>query len=284
MKRDHRILAELMGQGANLSVPRVIVRACQGDHSASMVLSQLVFWSSKTTRQDGFFYKTNEELANELEITAPKVRYHIKKLKTLLPGVLETKVKRANGAPTTHFKIDFEALIPVIESVMTKCSIRNEHLVNSNCSNDQIHGNEQMINSITDPNHTRTADPISLVQSKPSLPAEQVAASLVLKDKTLHVVTTDERDALQSAYPNVNVNAELQRMTAWIEANPAKRKTKAGIKRFIKAWLSRADKPQSRSTGGLSAQERIEAQNKSAVSEWLASKQGNTYDHEPNDQ
>lgn len=123
-----------------------------------------------------------------------------------------------------------------------------------------------------------------LVQNKPSLPAEEVAASLELKDKTHHIVTTVERDGYQNTYPNVDVNQELLRMVAWIDANPAKRKTKTGIKRFINTWLSRASKPQARPAGSLSAQERIEAQNKSAVSEWLAGKQGNTYDHEPNDQ
>ncbi|CZF79674.1 hypothetical protein [Grimontia marina] len=122
-----------------------------------------------------------------------------------------------------------------------------------------------------------------LVQSKPSLPAEQIAASLKLKDRTYHTVTTNERDAYQTSFPDVDINRELLRMVAWIDANPAKRKTRSGIKRFINAWLSRAAKPPVRASDFASPQARIEANNEAAVAEWLASKQHNTFDHEPND-
>lgn len=42
------------------------------------------------------------------------------------------------------------------------------------------------------------------------------------------------------AYPNVNVEVELRAMSVWCDANPGKRKTSRGIKRFITSWLSRA--------------------------------------------
>lgn len=44
----------------------------------------------------------------------------------------------------------------------------------------------------------------------------------------------------QKTYPAVDVHAELSKMESWLDANPKKRKTKAGIKRFINSWLSRA--------------------------------------------
>ena len=44
----------------------------------------------------------------------------------------------------------------------------------------------------------------------------------------------------QKTYPAVDVHAELAKMESWLDANPKKRKTKAGIKRFINSWLSRA--------------------------------------------
>lgn len=43
----------------------------------------------------------------------------------------------------------------------------------------------------------------------------------------------------QSLYPAVNVMQELRGMRGWLEANPAKRKTKSGINRFINGWLAR---------------------------------------------
>ncbi len=51
-------------------------------------------------------------------------------------------------------------------------------------------------------------------------------------------------DEWNELYPNVDVLQELRKMKCWSNANPAKRKTKKGIQRFINAWLSREqDKP-----------------------------------------
>lgn len=46
--------------------------------------------------------------------------------------------------------------------------------------------------------------------------------------------------AWQRAYPAVNVHQELAAMESWLDANPSRRKTKGGIKRFINSWLARA--------------------------------------------
>ena len=40
-------------------------------------------------------------------------------------------------------------------------------------------------------------------------------------------------------YPNVDVLQQLRNMAGWCDANPTKRKTRGGIKRFIAAWLAR---------------------------------------------
>ena len=46
--------------------------------------------------------------------------------------------------------------------------------------------------------------------------------------------------AWQKAYPAIDVNQELAAMESWLDANPSRRKTKRGIKRFINSWLMRA--------------------------------------------
>lgn len=46
--------------------------------------------------------------------------------------------------------------------------------------------------------------------------------------------------AWQRVYPAIDVHQELNAMESWLDANPTRRKTKRGIKRFINAWLSRA--------------------------------------------
>ncbi len=44
----------------------------------------------------------------------------------------------------------------------------------------------------------------------------------------------------QMIYPAVDVEAELRAMVGWCDANPTKKKTNTGIKKFINAWLKRA--------------------------------------------
>ena len=46
-------------------------------------------------------------------------------------------------------------------------------------------------------------------------------------------------DEWEQSFPAVDVLQQLRAMRAWLDANPTKRKTKRGIKRFIVSWLSR---------------------------------------------
>jgi hypothetical protein len=52
----------------------------------------------------------------------------------------------------------------------------------------------------------------------------------------------DDADIIQwqKTFPACDIFQELRKMESWLDANPKKRKTKAGIKRFINSWLSRA--------------------------------------------
>jgi uncharacterized protein YdaU (DUF1376 family) len=58
------------------------------------------------------------------------------------------------------------------------------------------------------------------------------------KDESHHVKENDI-DEYKSLYPAVDVMQELRNMRGWLISNPAKRKTKNGISRFINSWLSR---------------------------------------------
>ena len=54
--------------------------------------------------------------------------------------------------------------------------------------------------------------------------------------------TPDDADVIQwqKAYPAIDVYQELNAMESWLDANPTKRKTPRGIKRFVNSWLARA--------------------------------------------
>lgn len=75
-------------------------------------------------------------------------------------------------------------------------------------------------------------------------PIEPSVITITLNDKSEYPVYQSMIDEWNELYPNVDVLQELRKMKGWSNANPAKRKTKKGIQRFINAWLSREqDKP-----------------------------------------
>lgn len=54
------------------------------------------------------------------------------------------------------------------------------------------------------------------------------------------VLTEECRADLSSAYPTTDVLAESRKALAWIQANPERRKTGKGMRRFLTNWLNRA--------------------------------------------
>ena len=74
---------------------------------------------------------------------------------------------------------------------------------------------------------------------KPANPSSPVVISIILNDKTEYPITEADIAGWKDLYPAVDVMQELRKMKGWADANPTKRKTKGGIKRFINAWLSK---------------------------------------------
>jgi hypothetical protein len=54
--------------------------------------------------------------------------------------------------------------------------------------------------------------------------------------------TPEDADVIawEKAYPAINVYQEINAMESWLDANPTRRKTPKGIKRFVNSWLARA--------------------------------------------
>ena len=69
---------------------------------------------------------------------------------------------------------------------------------------------------------------------------EEAVISLLLNDKSLYPITSQQVNHWKELYPSVDIMQELRKMVGWIEANPKKRKTKNGISKFINSWLSKA--------------------------------------------
>lgn len=82
------------------------------------------------------------------------------------------------------------------------------------------------------------------IQSNPNISAlsaesEETEIELILNTGELYPVSKTKADRWRELYPSVDVSQELRNMAAWLENNPAKRKTKTGILRFCNGWLAR---------------------------------------------
>ena len=81
---------------------------------------------------------------------------------------------------------------------------------------------------------------------RPSAPAaaptdeEPSVIEMVLNDGTAFPLYPSDVKRWEELYPAVDMMTQLRKMAGWCEANPKKRKTKSGIKRFINSWLAGA--------------------------------------------
>lgn len=144
------LVSEFSGQKNSITIPRIYIKLCGGDFTTAAVLSQLVFWSAKGKRADGYFWKSYEEIANELcedEITVEQVRYAVKKLKNLLCDCFFVEVKRANGITTNHYRFEQSIFLERLQNLK------------SGKFPDTVNG--KIPDPLTDPNQILTTDPTS---------------------------------------------------------------------------------------------------------------------------
>ncbi|KNH58012.1 hypothetical protein [Vibrio cholerae] len=259
MARLFNIVRELSGQSSAISIPRPYIKFCEGNHTHAAVLSQLVFWSSTKPNGD-WFYKSNDELADELCLTVDQVRYAIRQLKQRLGEVIQTRIKKANGVPTSHYLIDGDRLVELLFPDASGASqMETGKLPNGNGKitewkreNSQIHGNGKITESIN------RSEPYTNKQITDLVPSELETENchepalfeIPLKGKTqTRKITKSEIDNWSTLYPNVDVAQQIRNMIGWSIGNPAKQKTAKGVDRFIHAWLS---KEQDRGHSGIS--------------------------------
>ena len=80
------------------------------------------------------------------------------------------------------------------------------------------------------------------VRSEPTPPTSSRAVLVfpVVGERKAWELTQEFLDTLAERYPTIDVLSEARKALAWIEANPARRKTAKGMPRFIVNWLNRA--------------------------------------------
>lgn len=93
-------------------------------------------------------------------------------------------------------------------------------------------------------------DSKDMSEAKPS-DSSPTVIELELNDKSLYPITETQVAEFVDLYPAVDVMQELRAMKGWLLHNPKKRKTKAGVMRFVNGWLAREqDRGGSKINGG----------------------------------
>lgn len=113
------LIQTFSGQDRTITIPVIYIEML-GDLNTAALLNQIIFWSDKTSRKDGFFYKTYKDWEEELTLSEYQVRNSVKKLKE--KNLVETKLKRANGSPTLHYRLDYKVLQ---DSILKELKNRN---------------------------------------------------------------------------------------------------------------------------------------------------------------
>ena len=111
--------------------------------------------------------------------------------------------------------------------------VEKRRVNNSSVENLAPNNNSIKSNSINNNNSLNTSMQI---------PDNRTGISMILKDGSFYEVVPDKAAMWQRAYPGLDVESELYQMVAWCDSNPAKRKTRAGIEKFINGWLNRSQK------------------------------------------
>ena len=145
----NKLIGTFSGQGNIITFPKIYFKITK-DVNAAIVLNQIVYWSDRTKRTDGFFYKTYKEWNEEILLTQYQVKNAVDKLIKL--KFVETKLHRANGAPTVHYRANIRLLtnsiIKELDNQETSQSIIKE--LNNPLSRNLINHYEETKQTLTD--------------------------------------------------------------------------------------------------------------------------------------
>lgn len=193
-----------------------------GSIEAAIIIQQLSYWQERSSRKDGFVYKSQQDWEEETTITRRPLERVTKELKKL--GFLEIQKLKANGAPTNHYRLNIEMIQEAIDhndkSICTKRTNPNEQ----NVQNQELY---KTYKSITET--TRDYLQVEKVFSEECSHLQSIGAEL----------THLQADALVQMYPESAVVKTLRAVEDFYKANP-KLRLKVSLDTTIKQWLERS--------------------------------------------
>jgi hypothetical protein len=128
-KRRRRRLATLLGRDGHMVAFETRAGKALGNNAARFS-RQLLFWEGKGKSEDGFIYKTADELEDETNLTRGQQQRVRQKLKDL--GILEEERRgwRGGAGNTLWFRLNLERLLEVVGPYAKEpCEDREENVI-----------------------------------------------------------------------------------------------------------------------------------------------------------
>ena len=159
-----------------VSIPTAFVELT-GDVSSACLLSQLLYWTGRTTNAEGWVYKSHAEWKHELGMGRCVVDRARKRLSEL--GVLQQTCRMVNGRRTMHFRIDLAALRTAI---LSRTGRQESRVPESRIAADRCAENQQAgLSASSTPTTEITAE--TTAQTTPETTAESSCESARAEEK-----------------------------------------------------------------------------------------------------
>jgi hypothetical protein len=109
-------LLKVSGDGTKIIMSPELARFV-GSANTAIMLSQILYWHVRTKNQSRRFFKSDKEWQKELS----QSRHAVRASRSLLEEMqlIRTVLKKAKGAPTTHYQCDWEQLQKMWGSFMS---------------------------------------------------------------------------------------------------------------------------------------------------------------------
>ena len=140
------------GEKNILAIPKSFIRFCDENLYTGLFLSQIIYLSDKGSREDGFIYKSNKEWKKDYFLSDYAIRQAKKYLED--KGIIETKLIKANGAPTTHYKLKKQKFTELFMEFLQNEEGSSNGFVEINETSDSMESSKSTNGFETDnPNH-----------------------------------------------------------------------------------------------------------------------------------
>lgn len=182
-------------------------------------------------------YPSVDFICSKLHITKTRFYKHMNLL--IGAGVVEKKAIRNEAG---LFSSNVYRLLPNGQNIQNPYT---EKWYSDNLCSDNLYTENHATNNNSFNNNSLNNNSINTICPKPEKPApdrkpeDESGILLSLNDGTKYNVPLSKIKIWADAYPAVDVKQELLKMSAWLDSNRTKRKTRRGIDRFINNWLSR---------------------------------------------